>query len=164
MPDLAYVTSEEDQKLLRSIAREIAYDIIPLETILKNHEVTHKQFQEISKQQAFQTMLREYVEVWAGAENTQGRVKMKITSGVEDSLPDMFGLLHDKNFSDNARVELFKTLLQAGGLRGTEKTEGGSSAERVQITINMGAEAPVTVEAVTSGSYIDREGALDVQD
>lgn len=162
MPDDTYITSEMDQKLLRSIAREIAYDIIPLETILTNHEITHKQFQEIAKQQAFQSLLREYVESWAGAENTHGRVKLKITSGVEDSLPDMFALMHDKNFSDNARVELFKTLLQAGGLRGTEKSEGGASAERVSITINMGADAPVTVEAVTSGGYIDREGALDV--
>jgi hypothetical protein len=162
MPDDNYITSEMDQKLLRSIAREIAYDIIPLETILKNHEITNAQFQAIAKQQAFQSLLREYVDSWSGADNTPGRVKLKISTGVEDVLPDMFALLSDTKFSDNARVELFKTLLQAGGMRGTEKADGGTSAERVQITINMGADAPVTVEAVTSGSYIDREGALDV--
>lgn len=161
--NLSYKTSENDYNLMRSVARELAYDIIPLETILDNHRLTPDDFERISRHQQFQSYLREFVEQWSAADNGAARTRLKITAGIEESLPDMFALLHDNNFAANARVELFKTLLQAGGMRGTANGAdgGGNAGDRVSITINMGDGRDVTVQAETQRSPIDYEGAED---
>ena len=161
MPDLDTVSSEDDAKLMRSIARELAYDILPLQTILNNHKVSSDEWEKLSKHHEFQRYLREFIEQWSTAENSAARTKLKIVSGIEESLPDMFQLLYDNNFSANARVELFKTLLQAGGLRGTERAEAGGMKDKISITINMGDGRDVTVEADASRPAIDYEGAED---
>lgn len=161
MSDLAPVSSENDAKLMRSIARELAYDILPLQTILDNHKVSPDEWEKLSKHHTFQRYLREFVEQWSTAENSAARTKLKIVSGIEESLPDMFSLLYDDNFSANARIELFKTLLQAGGLRGTERTEAAGMKDKISITINMGDGRDVTVEADASRPAIDYEGAED---
>ena len=159
MSDLDKMTGETQSQLMRTLAREVATDILPLETILETYGISPKQYENISNNRAYKAYLQEAVEAWASAENATGRAKLKLAIAAEESIPEMMTRLHDQQWPAPARVELFKTFLKAAGLASIEG-EGGNTSERVQININMSsASEPVTIDR---NLRIDREGAVDV--
>jgi hypothetical protein len=134
------------EKKLQMLAQELAYDIFPLERILESLEISQDDYKTIAESETFKRMLAEKLEVWASATNTKERTKLKVASMVEMSLEDMYGFMLSEKTGDTARVELFKTLLRSAGLLGEQAQAG--AGEKISISINMGASAPVTVEAV----------------
>lgn len=146
------------EKKMHMLAQELAYDIFPLERILESLEISPDDYKTIAESETFKRMLSEKLEVWASATNTKERTKLKVASMVELSLEDMYGFMLSEKTGDTARVELFKTLLRSAGLLGEQAQAG--TGEKISISINMGAAAPVTVEATRPA--IDFEGAEDV--
>ena len=155
----ALTQHEYQEKIMRKLAHEIATDILPLKTILKTYGISEKQFTELSNHSGFQRYLREAVESWNSADNTAGRTKLKISSGIEDSLPMMFMKLHDENWPASARVELLKTLLRAAGMAQPEGESTGGG-DKVQININLSrAQEPVVIEHEMPTKYVGAEDA-----
>lgn len=143
---------------MRNLAHEIATDILPLETVLKNYGISEKQFADLTNHNGFQRYLQDAVESWQSAGNTTARTQLKIAAGIEDSLPNMIMKLHDENWPASARVELFKTLLRASGMAQPEP-EATGGGDKVQININLSrAQEPVTIEHETT-KYVGAEDA-----
>lgn len=122
---------------LVKLAREIAMDVVPLETILKAAGIASNQWETIQKQPRFQSILSAEILAWESAVNTADRVKLKAAACVEDALLEMHGRLHDRREPMSARVELFKSLAKLGGLETSPKTDV-QMGERFQLTINIG--------------------------
>lgn len=125
-----------DHKLV-VLAREIAMDVVPLETILRSAGITSNQWEAIQKQPRFQEVLSAEMLAWESAVNTADRVKLKAAACVEDALLEMHGRLHDRREPMSARVELFKSLAKLGGLETSSKADV-QMGERFQLTINIG--------------------------
>jgi hypothetical protein len=125
---------------LRSLAREIAMDLQDVETILGNHQIRPKDAKKYLNHPRFQAMLAEACTHWNSGLNVQERIKLKMQTLVEEAIPEMFKRLHDPRFSDSAKVELLKTLMKGGNV-GVDPKEAGALGEKVQITINMGADS-----------------------
>ncbi|HLZ24569.1 MAG TPA: hypothetical protein VKQ30_20835 [Ktedonobacterales bacterium] len=139
---------------LTSIAREIALDINPLETILKTHQIPTQTFRRISKTAAFQKILSEQVEAWNSSLNISERLRIKQAAMVEASLEHLFERLIDKKESLAGAVELFKALSRNGGIG---VAAGESTGERVKITINMGADAQLQFKKDAAPKMIEGE-------
>jgi hypothetical protein len=156
-------TTDHLERNLMAIAREIAMDLNPLETILKAHGVEPSWFEIHQNTPRFQAMLAEQIRLWEAADNVEARVKMKFLTATEMAMPQMFASLHDTKEPLSARVELFKTFQKGAGIL-DKPADGG--ADRVSITINLGSERPpVTIEAKVTPSVTQdalEEIALDV--
>lgn len=150
---------DQQERLWLSLAKELAMDITPLETILKTNGIEPNVFETITKHPRFQALLQEQISVWASASNVAERVRLKMLAQVELTLPEMHQRLHDRTGGlTPAKVELFKTLMKGAGIGATVE---GAGAEKVSIVINMGA-AQVTAEAKLPSRVIEHEDVLDV--
>lgn len=135
--------SELNEKILRNLTREIAMDIRPIDDVLASFGVTLATYNELCQRPYFIGLLREQVTTWHGNLNVENRIKAKMQSMVEEALPDLYKELTKEGLT-TAKVELVKTLMKGGNIGAVDKDIGG--AEKVQITINMGAEKTVTME------------------
>jgi hypothetical protein len=137
---------------LRQIARKLAMDIVPLDTILLESKMTQAEFEQLQHTRYFQDMLAEEVTNWSAAPNAAERVRIKYLTITEEIAPDMYTALLDPKIPLGQRADLLKTVAKLAGLDKTGPDAG--AAGRVKITINMGASkdpstpsvAPVTIE------------------
>lgn len=149
--------SEETR--LRSLARELAMDILPRETILANHDIDHEEWSRIAELPAFASMYRDAVATWASAMNTRERIEAKTLSVIEMSLEEMFARLHDPKELLSSKVALFVALQKGSGI-GTREAVVSDDRARVSITINMGQDLPdsqrevktIDAEVITSST------------
>ena len=135
-----------DEALILRLAREIARGLNPIETILHSLQITPSQYQTIRSNGHFQKILTQELADWHAASNTSERVKLKSAAMVEEALPEMWAILHNRTETLTGRVELFKMIAKLGG-------QGVSGAEVVggpgfRLTINIGAGQSMTL---TSG-------------
>lgn len=148
MPNEITTISDADEVTLLSLAREIAMDIRDIDEILKSHEISRNDFETIAKLPRFQALLAEAAQSWSAAENVEKRLKLKMSCMLEESLPELFARLHEAGGLTPAKVKLVEVLMRGAGVG---VTDVGNGAEKVSITINMGAEK-VSVEAVSTPS------------
>lgn len=141
------------ETLLLRLAREIATDLNDIETILKAHQLTSKQWDAIKDDARFQTLLKSEMEAWSAASNTPERVKLKSAMLVEEWLPEANKLAHDSSQTLTAKVELMKLLKSLAGL-GIDRADITAS-ERVSITINLGSDHKLKFEKQLPPKVID---------
>lgn len=146
----------DHEGLLLSLANEIATDLLPLETILKNHQISQNDWQTISKQPRFQMILAEAVREWEAADNVGKRLTLKFKLALEQTIPEMFQRLHDPEFNDAAKVKLFEVMQKGAGIgdRGNMVDAGPG----VSITIKMDSDTKALPPTVIEGVAIDVEG------
>lgn len=150
------ITSKEpsfnDVTLLK-LAREIAMDMRTTEEILEAHGVTSDQWALIGEMPLFQNYLRQCVEEWHSAVNTQERVKLKSMAFVEEALPEFYARAHDPNESLNAKVEVLKAVARFAGVGGS--VDGSVNGERLSVTINLGADHQLKIEKDITPQFIE---------
>jgi hypothetical protein len=159
MGEITTNQNADREKLLLSLAREIAMDILPLEMILTNHKIDQTTWETIHKQGRFQALLTEQIRFWNSGANTQERVKMKFLSTLEESIPEMYAMLVDPKFQDSSRVEIFKALQKGAGIGNGSGAEGALNGEKISITINMGADNQLKVIKELPTQVIENEPA-----
>jgi len=131
---------------LSKLARDIAWDIYPLETVLGNYNVTQEEWQAIKEMPRFQRYLENEIATWANADNTAERVKIKSQALIEDYLPEIYERMIDPTENLPAKVEAAKFIGKLAGL-GNERSAGDvSTGEKVSITINLGEDRKLTFE------------------
>jgi hypothetical protein len=135
------------------LAREIAMDIQSIEDILKHHQVTDDQWEEIQQNPRFNTYLRGAVEEWQSATNTPERVKLKSMAFVEEALPEFFARAHDPKEPLAAKTEVLKTIAKFAGVGGS--VEGALSGEKMIVTINLGADNQLRIERDVTPQVIE---------
>jgi DNA-binding transcriptional MerR regulator len=127
-----------DESRLVVLARELALDIAPLETILKNTGTTPEQLEAILKLPRFQQLLLDATQQWGSALNTAERIKVKALAQLEDWLPELHERLHDPKETLAAKIEGGKLLRSLAGIAERGAGTGEAMGERFQLTINIG--------------------------
>jgi hypothetical protein len=144
--------SQSDLALVK-LAREIAMDIQPIETILKQYSIDPQAWEQLQRSGKFVRLLESQVEEWNSALNTHERVRAKSAAMLEEWLPELNNRLHDRDIGLPAKVEAGKMLTKMAGI-GEREMGAGGGGERFTITINLGEDhklkfekqAPVTIE------------------
>jgi hypothetical protein len=138
---------------LVKLAREIAMDIHPIDTILNTHGLDQNQWETISKLPSFQALLASEVEAWQSATNTSERVRLKSLSFVEEALPEFYARVHDNREPLSAKTEVLKAVSRFAGI-GTP-LDAGMVGEKVSITINLGEDQQLKIEKTLPGKVIE---------
>lgn len=155
----------QDQVFLR-LAREIAMDILPIDTILANHNITPDDWARIQVHPRFIQLLISNQEAWGSSLNTAERVRVKSLAMVEEVLPEFYSRMHDARELLSGKVEVLKTIARFAGV--SEKS-GDVLGEKFSVTINLGGDEKVRIEKnvtpqVTPAllqSQINPDGTLD---
>jgi hypothetical protein len=150
----ATINTNEDIGLVK-LAREIAINHFPIETILKTYQISDETWEEIQKNPRFQALLKQEIEDWHGALNTHERVKLKTAAMIEEYLPEGNVRLHDHNETLNSKVELLKLLARIAGMGLTNAEGAGGSGEKFSVTINLGADQKLTFEKQVTPKVIE---------
>lgn len=142
--DEVLVRGRFDETLLIRLAREISMDIRPVEDILEAYKLTETEWALIRVQPRFLEYLSQMIQEWESATNTQERVKLKSLAFVEEALPEFFSRAHDPLNPLPAKVEILKTVARFAGIGAT--VDGGTSGEKLSVTINLGGDRQVRIE------------------
>lgn len=122
---------------LAAVAREIAMDILPINQILKLHQIDDPTWMLIQEHQKFQQMLQDMTQEWQTASNVRERVKAKAGTGLETQLDVYIAAIGDKDIPLTQRVEAGKFLATLGEMIGKEFL-GGAGGNAFQINLNIG--------------------------
>lgn len=141
---------------MRNLAREIALDIHPIETILDSLKIDSTQWEAIQKSTYFRAALTEEVQYWAGTPNVAERIKIKFLTMLEESAEEMWLRVHDPKEALSAKTELWKMMMRGAGI-GVSQVDATGGAERISININMGADAKLSVEKDVTPRVIEGE-------
>lgn len=162
MPQVpAKIDASEDIGLVR-LAREIAINHFPIETILEQYQISPETWSKIKENPRFQALLKLEIEEWTGALNTHERTKLKAAAMLEEWLPEGNARLNDRSESLSAKTELLKLLVRIAGMGISDASVVGAG-ERFSVTINLGADnqlkfekqlAPTTIDAVVAGDAV----------
>lgn len=154
----AFEMPAAEESKLRTLATELAKDILEPEQILKNLHITATQYDAIKDTRAFRYMYAQACAEWTSAANTQKRVKLLAASTVEAALPTFWNDFNNANEPLNARVGLLQTLAKIGGLGipdPAERTPGGPG-QIFKLEIHLsGKEEPITIEASSVDTYAE---------
>lgn len=148
------LNSKEDIGLVK-LAREIAINHFPIETILERYQITPETWEDVQKNPRFQQLLEHEIKEWHGALNTHERTKLKAAAMVEEYLPEANQRIHDSRENLNSKVELVKLLTRIAGM-GESRIEGGPAGEKFSVTINLGADQKLTFEKEVTPRVIDQ--------
>ncbi len=145
---------EDDQlglsHLSASICAELAAGLTDADGIKSKYELTDSQWGRLSQNPVFRNMLKDALTKFSGDMNAGKRILLKAEILLEDSLPVLDGLIHDKEGSSSNKLDSIKqltALAQKGG-----KAEGGVAGGAgfdVQIHINTGGgndAIPIVIE------------------
>jgi len=142
---------------LVKLAREIAMDIHELDTILKANDISKTEWARISKHPQFIEYLQSEISAWQSAVNTEQRVKLKSAALIEMWLEEANARLHDAKENLAPKTELAKFLGRLAGIGVSNTSVSGDVGERVNITINLGADHAVSVTKTVTPRVIEHE-------
>lgn len=137
-----------------SLAREIARDMNPIQTILESRQIDANEWERIQANPHFQRVLSAEVEAWQSANNVGERVRLKALHFVEEALPEFFQRAHDPRETLNAKTEVLKTITRLAGI-GNSVGETGAMGEKFSVTINLGADQTLKIEKTVTPQVID---------
>jgi hypothetical protein len=141
------------------LAREIAMDILPLETILKQYAISDEKWSELQRNSKFQMLLGSEVEAWQTALNTHERVKMKSAAMLEEWLPTLNTRMTDATEALPAVIEAGKMLARIAGLGMPGDVSAGNIGERFVINISMGDR----VEPISFAKDVTPQVTIDAE-
>lgn len=141
-----------DVTLLR-LAREIAMDIHPVETILATLEISADEWLDIQQNPTFRGYLRTAIEEWQSATNTQERVRLKSLAFVEEALPEFYARAHDPSENLQHKIRVLEVVAKFAGVGGNVDT--ALSGEKFSVTINLGADHQVRIERDVTPQVIE---------
>ena len=104
------VTTEVTDTTISQIAREVARDIIPIDAVLRKFKLDTQTYDKIFDLPYFQRRLEEELAVWNGSDShtIRARIAAKAASVIEESLLEVFDLIHDKSQPLSGKVEALK--------------------------------------------------------
>jgi hypothetical protein len=143
-----------DTKIM-ALAREIALNIRPIQSILETLEIDPDQFQRIKSQPRFQSYLESERQAWNSTLNASERVKLKSLSMLEEWLPEAHRRIIDRTESLNAKAEVVKILSRFAGF-GVSGVSADGGGEKIKISINLGADT-LSIEKQVTPQVIDHD-------
>ena len=156
MGEVASVQKYQHDTRLVVLAREIAMDLQPIETILKTLNIDDSAWEAIRGNARFQSLVESEVIAWQAAGNTAERVKLKAASMIEEWLPELYARMNDGKETLTAKIEAGKLAARLAEL-GLNKANVEGVGERFSITINLGADSQLTFTKELPAKVIEGE-------
>lgn len=136
------IGSDKDQRL----AWELVAQISPLPDILRRHGLTYDDLKNKLREPLFRSLVAETKRIWKSDLNTKERIRIKAALLVEDSMLEMYGVVHNRELSPQARIDAFESLVGIADLKPDKN--GSATGERVVINISVpGIEKPVVIDS-----------------
>jgi hypothetical protein len=131
--------------LLR-VAREIAMEIYPLDTILENHKLSHEDFEYVKRLPRFNELLQDAIITWHSALNTHERVKVKAAALMEEWLPELNTRMHDREEPLMSKVKAAELGARLANMGMRDVSVDDSSHSRFSVVINLGADKQIKID------------------
>ena len=99
-----------DDVMISQLARETARDLLPTDAVLKRFRLDTQTYEKILDLPFFQRRLEEELSVWNGSDSgsIRTRIAAKAATVIEESLLEVFDLIHDKSQPLSGKVEALK--------------------------------------------------------
>jgi hypothetical protein len=125
---------------ISQLAREIARDIMPTDAVLKKFRLDTETYEKIFDLPYFQRRLEEELAVWNGSDagSIRSRIAAKAATVIEESLVEVFDLIHDKAQPLSGKVEALKFAARLASMGDGAVTQDADG--RVVINISFGSE------------------------
>jgi hypothetical protein len=142
---------------IRHLVNEIAKDIVEVDELLKQLNITREDYLRISGTRTFREALSVAEREWKSADNTPKRVKHKAAAIVEELILNVFFTARDSTTEPlSAKVKALEAIAKIGGLGALEPSQAAQSglsgntfnlsinySEGPSEVINLGAVVPV---------------------
>ena len=127
--------------LVSRLAREIARDLIPIEDICSRYKLDEDQYQRVIRHPMFAQRLQEELDVWNAStpRAITERIGAKAATMIEESLVEVYALIHDKSIPMAPKIEALKWASRIAGV-GEKEAVNQTLGERVRFNIYIGAE------------------------
>jgi hypothetical protein len=153
--------------LASRLAREVARDLVPIDQICERYKIDDDTYERILRHPLFQQRLQEEVDIWNAStpRAITERISAKAATMIEESLIEVYELVHDKNQPMSAKIEALKWASKLAGV-GERETKDLIPGERVRFNIYIGDKkvslekevVPTTIEG--SAVLIDKDPSL----
>lgn len=125
-----------------ALARDLAIGMYDLPLILKKHGITPEQYATLEAVPYFQEVVKQQAEEWNAPKNSQQRLAIQASAGLEEVLPDAIARVKVRNEPLQGIAQLVKVLADIAGASGNQRQTAPAS-EKFKITINLGADTEV---------------------
>lgn len=132
------------------IAAELAAGLSDAATIRERYGISQAQWDTLRKTPAFRNMLAEALQKLQGDLNAGKRITIKSEIALEDSIPVLYEIAHDKDAQSSARVDAVKTMAALAG-RNAKEGQGGASGPGFSININFSGDDGKTKKVIIDG-------------
>lgn len=147
-----------------ALARDLAMEMYDEPVLLKKHGISEAQYATLKTVPYFINTLKSMAEEWHGTTNSQQRLAMQTSIGLEEVLPDVIARAKVRNEPLQGVAQLVKVLAEICGAAGSNRQQAPAS-ERFKITINLGADTEVfekskpviTVEAESAPQQVQSQ-------
>ena len=129
----------KDEMQIVRLARELAMGFRDVGDILERHDVSREEFERLRGHPFFVSVLTSELTSWEAAGNAPERIKLKSAHLIEEWLPELYAAMCDTKEALSSRVKAGELAAKLAGLGAYDARLEGAAADRVQITINMGA-------------------------
>ncbi len=122
---------------LRSkIAMELAAGLLDAKGVREQYGISQMQWDVLRKTPVFREMVKDAMERLSGSLNAGNRIKLKSDVMLEDSLPVLYEIAHDKDAQSMARIKAIEVAAELAGRKQKETQAGGQgNAFALQIVI-----------------------------
>jgi hypothetical protein len=119
------------------MAREVARNLFPVDRIRDAYKLSVDEFDAIVGSQMFQQRLGEELEIWNASTPMaiSTRISAKAATMIEESIAEVYTLIHDRAQPMAAKVEALKWASRIAGIG--ERAENASIGDRVVLNINF---------------------------
>jgi len=156
----------DNEVLASRIAREVARDLSPVDMIRVKFGLDEDEYSRLINSAIFKQRLEEELAVWnaSDAMSIAERIKAKTGTMIEESLPEVFEWLHDKNQPIVGKVRALEWASRVSGIGETERlglapgvTGGGSG---INFNIFIGGEKQSFTQPADQPRIIEGEVVL----
>jgi hypothetical protein len=140
--------SDTDSRL----AVEIAVKLRPVAELLTSYNLSRSELARKLKNPMFRDMVKQARTLWNSDLSVKERIRLKSQILVEDSILEIFSILHNHENAIPARLDAFKQLARVAEVD-TPTKHSGAEGSRFTVSINLGDTIqPVVIEGDTHAS------------
>jgi len=131
-----------------AICAELAAGLADVDGIKDKYSISDAQWDRLRNNKAFRAMMRESLQQFAGDMNAGSRITVKSQIALEEAIPILDQLIHDRDGSSQSKIDSTKMLAVLAKRTGREGDEAAApgSGFAVNIHINAGENQPVIID------------------
>lgn len=148
---------------MSALAHDLAIELLPVDDILKSHNLTREQYDYMLKVPVFDAMLKQACELWHKPSSVPDRLALQAQLIVEKTLPVVGGRMRSEREDLPAVIEGMKAVMKLGGLGEAKQIQGPQ--DRFVINIDLGGDRLVFNSPAPAGpQLLEAVGPIQGQD